>query len=206
MGLFALTAEAVQGLNREEWGRKVPDYSNVIEALASLLVQKGLLNQGEFTAPPPDMIDTAVDPPIRELTARLGSQAPIKMAGTLDLIQPANAPAIRIYTRNNGHDAIVFQESVNAVGSDGSHPIQVSPDNGGSNSALVPGDDSIGAQQAGGGGLETGGGTGGGATSGVGGATRDIEVVTGVSVSASASGCSITLSATVTYATITVPA
>lgn len=81
MGLWALTTEAVQGLVREHWGKKIP-------------VGDG----GE-------KMDTGVQEFVDELVARLGSQAPINMPGPLELVQAPNAPAIVVH--NNSGDGVV---------------------------------------------------------------------------------------------------
>lgn len=81
MGLWALTTEAVQGLVREHWGKKIP-----------------IGDGGE-------KMDTGVQEFADELISRLASQAPIQMPGPLELVQAPNAPAIVVH--NNSGDGVV---------------------------------------------------------------------------------------------------
>lgn len=159
MGLYALTTEAVAGLAREHWGTKIPVGDNG------------------------DKMDSGVQLFADELLARLASQAPIDMPGSLVLNQPANAPAIQINSHGDGigDGTIVIQitnidNSVTNVYNDGT--ITIVNQNGdttivNNNGGEFPG-----------------------------GATGSIQVITGMSGSVEVSGCDVTLTLTPTYTTL----
>lgn len=71
MSYYAFTVAAIAGLQREFWGRKIPQ-------------------------PDGSTIDTGVNEFAEELIARLASQDPIQLAGTIKLVGPANGPTIQI--------------------------------------------------------------------------------------------------------------
>lgn len=160
MGLWALTTEAVQGLVREHWGKKIP-----------------VGDSGE-------KMDTGVQDFASELLARLASQAPIKMPGPLELIQPANAPALIVH--NNSGDGVVgdgtviiqiinIDNSVTNIHNDGSITIE-----GGTTIVNeTTGDNTF-----------------------PGGATASVQVITGVTGEVNVSGCNVTLTLTPTYTTL----
>ncbi len=91
MSLYALTAAAVQGLKAQFWGAKIPTQFKANPDGTVDPVEGG------------DTRDTGVQAAITALVNRLSSTAPIDLAGPLELSQPGNAPAIRIFVNNSGN-------------------------------------------------------------------------------------------------------
>lgn len=163
MGLWALTTEAVQGLVREHWGKKIP------------------------VGDTGDKMDTGVQEFVDELVARLASQSPIQMPGPLQLIQPANAPAIQITSGNGdtifGDGGTVVIEIINNVTNE-----TININNDGTITVVNEGGTVINNNTSG--------------ESFPGGSSGSVQVLSGVEGSVSVDGCTVTLTLTPTYTTL----
>lgn len=93
VGLWALTAACVQGLARENWGRRVWQHSGKTVTVLDVDGNPVQVLSGEKKEI--DSADTAVQPFVDELIARLAQQSPIDMPAPLQL-NTYSQPAIII--------------------------------------------------------------------------------------------------------------
>lgn len=142
-----------------------------------------------------DAGDTGVDPGtqslVDELRFALNSKAPIQMPGPLQLIAPKNGPAIQIFQNpiGDGGGTIEFINNVfNNITNNVNNVFNNTVSNLTENSTNITNITVIGPPPPG----------------GSGGMTGSIQIVTGVTGSVSVSGCTATLSLSVTMSTLTV--
>ncbi len=186
MSWYAIGTALVKGLKAQTWGAKVPT-----EFKAE---SDGSVNPVEGG----NTLDTGVQAAITALVNRLQSDDPWDLNGAMTMNQDANSPAIRIYvngTQINTNDQSLIQfidEQKNSVVNIGMNGITQTTLNNNSNTANnVTNINDISNI------------TNNSFTCGSGGFTGTITCVTGVSGTAVASGCDITLSLTLTTSTVT---
>lgn len=176
MSLYALTASGLQRIKRAWYGTPIPTELKQ-DANGNMTPVEG----GSTT-------DPGVQQFVNELLAGLSSQDPIALAGSLQMIQPANGPAIQLYVTNNSQPIIQFigqDQTVTNINSDGTINSLTRQ-----NFAFPQNQQNQFPQNIG----SSGGSGSGGTTTGGGGFTGSLTVVTGGSVSVV--GCDVSFSLT----------
>jgi hypothetical protein len=112
MSLYALTASGLQRIKRAWYGTPIPTELKQ-DANGNMVPVEG----GATT-------DPGVQTLVNELLAGLSTEGPIPLAGSLQMVQPDNGPAIQLYVTNTAQPIIQFvnqnDNTLTNINSDGS--------------------------------------------------------------------------------------